>query len=84
MNPLKDATITKREQELPMVVENNQWTLGSLMTTSRTGSQSASTAINMDIWQKNAELKRRNEKQGHVSNARRKGISPRTAERSRR
>ena len=83
MSLLRDAMITRREQELPMVVENNQWTLGSPMTTSRTGSQSASIATNTDIWQKNAEQKRRNKKQGHVSNAKRKDISPRTAERSR-
>ena len=76
--------ITRQEQELPMVVEDNQWTLGSPMTTSRTGSRSASIATNTDIRQKNAEQKRRNEKQGHVSNTRRKDILPRTAERSRR
>ena len=83
MSPQRDAMITRWEQELPMVVEDNQWTLGRPMTTSRMGSRSASIATNMDIWQKNAKQKRRNEKQGHVSNVKRKDISPRTAERSR-
>ena len=47
------------------------------------GSLSASIVTNMDTWQRNADQKRRNAKQGHVSNARRKGISPGTAKGSR-
>ena len=84
MSPQRDATITRQEQELPMVVEDNQWTLGRPMTTSRMGSRSASIATNMDTWQKSAEQKRRNEKQEHVSNAKRKDTLPKTAKESRR
>ena len=40
--------------------------------------------LNMDTWQRNANQKRRNAKQGHVSNTRRKSISPETAKGSRR
>ena len=74
---------TKREQKPPMVVEDNQWTSESPTITSKTGSLSASTVTSTDIWQKSAEQKRKNTKQGHVSNARRKDISPRTAKESR-
>jgi len=38
------------------------------MTTSRTGSLSASIATSMDIWQKNADPRRKNEKCELVSN----------------
>jgi len=44
------------------------------MTTSRMGSQSTSIAISMDIWQKNTNQKRKNEKQENVSDVTRKGI----------
>ena len=83
MSPQKEDMTTRLEWEPPMVVEDNQWTLGSPTTTSRTGSRSASTATNTDIWQKSAEQKRKNGKQGHVSNARRKDTLPRTAKESR-
>jgi len=43
------------------------------MTTSRMGSQSASTAISINIWQRNASQRRKNEKQENVSNVTRKG-----------
>ena len=66
-----------------MVVEDNQWTLGSPTTTSRIGSLSASIATNMDTWQRNADQKRRNEKREHVLNATRRGILPKTAKESR-
>jgi len=66
-----------------MVVEDNQWTLESPITTSETGSLSASTATNTDTWQRNADWKRKNAKQEHVSNARRKDTSPRIAKESR-
>ena len=75
--------ITKWEQELPMVVEDNLWTLGSPTTISKMGSLNASTATNMDIWQKNANWRRKNMKQGPVLNAKRKGISPETAKTNR-
>ena len=83
MNPQKDNMITRQVQESDMVVEDNQWTLESPTTTSKMGSLSTSTAKSTDIWQKNVDWKRKNVKQGHVSNVRRKDISPRTAKESR-
>jgi len=56
--------------------EDNQWTLGSPMITSRMGSPSASIATSMDIWQKNANWRIRNEKHKHVLNVTRRDISP--------
>ena len=53
------------------------------MTTTRMGSPNASTVTSTDIWQKSAERKRKNTKQEHVSNVRRKDISPRIAKESR-
>ena len=41
-------------------------------------SQSISAATNIDIWQRNASQRKKNEKQGNVSNMTRKGIQPRT------
>jgi len=66
-----------------MVEEDSQWTLESSMTISKMGSLSASIATSMDIWQRNAEWKRRNEKHEHVLNATRRGILPKTVEGSR-
>ena len=65
---------TRQEQELYMVEEDNLWTLGSPMTTSRMGSLSASIATNMDTWQRNADRKRRNEKHKRVLNVTRRDI----------
>jgi len=62
-----------------MVVEDNQWTLESPTTISKTGSLSASIAISMDTWQKNADRRRRNEKHERVLNVTRRGILPKTA-----
>ena len=42
------------------------------MTISKTGSLSVSIATSMDIWQRNAEQRRRNEKHEHVLNATRR------------
>ena len=42
----EDAMITRQAQELHMVVEDNQWILGDLMTISKTGNQSVSIATN--------------------------------------
>jgi len=83
MNSQKENMITRQVQESPIVVENNLWTLGNPTTTSRMGSLSASIATNMDIWQRNADRKRRNEKREHVLNATRRGILPKTAKESR-
>jgi len=63
-----------------MVKEDNQWTLESPMTISKTRSLSASIATSMDTWQRNADWKRRNEKHEYVSNVTRRGILPKTAE----
>jgi len=66
-----------------MEEENNQWILESSMTISKMGSLSASITTNMDIWQRNAKQKRRNEKHKHVLNVTRRSIFPRTAKGSR-
>ena len=84
MNPQKDDTITRQVLEQHTEEEDNQWILGSPMTILKTGSQSASIATNMDIWQRNAEQRRRNEIHEHVSNVTRRGILPRTVKRNRR
>ena len=83
MNPQKEDTTTRQIQGSPMVVEDNLWTLGNSMTTSRMGSLSALIATNMDTWKMNADWKRRNKKQEHVLNATRRGILPKTAKESR-
>jgi len=59
-----------------MVDEDNQWTLESSTRTLKMGSLSASTITSMNIWQKNAEQRRRNEKPEHASNITKKDTSP--------
>ena len=54
--------------------KDSPWTLESPTTTSRMESQSISAATNIDIWQRNASQRKKNEKQGNVSNMTRKGI----------
>ena len=83
MSPQKDDRITKRALKQHMEGGNNQWILGSPTTILKMGSQSASIATNMDIWQRNAEQRRRNEIHKHVSNMTRRGILPRTVKRNR-
>ena len=63
---------------------DNQWILGSLTTTSKMGSLNTSITTSMDIWQRNAEQRRKNRKHEHALNAIRRGILPRTAKESRR
>jgi len=46
------------------------------------GSLSASTAISTDIWQRNAEQRRRNKKPEYASNVTRKNILPEIAKES--
>jgi len=46
------------------------------MITSRMGSLSASIATSTDIWQKNADWKKMNEKHKHILNVTRRDISP--------
>jgi len=50
--------------------------------TLKTRSLSASTATSTDIWQRNAEQRRRNEKPEHASNVTKKDISPEIAKKS--
>ena len=83
MSPQREDMTTRRGQEPYMVEEDNLWTLGSPMTTSRMGSQNASIVTNMDTWQKNADWKGRNEKHEYALNVTRRGISPKTAKGSR-
>jgi len=54
--------------------KDSPWTSESPTTTSKMESQNALTATSMDIWQRNADQRRKNEKQGDVSNVTRKGI----------
>jgi len=54
--------------------KDSLWTLESPTRTSRMENQNALIATNMDTWQKNADQRRKNEKQGNVSNMTRKGI----------
>ena len=84
MNPLKDATITKQEQEPHMVEGDNLWTLESPMTTSKMGSLNASIVTNMGIWQRNAEQRKGNGIHEPVSNATERGILPRIAKEKKR
>jgi len=62
--------------------EDNPWTLGSPMKTSKMESPSASIATSMIIWQRNADWKRRNEKHEGVLNVTRRGTLPKTVERN--
>ena len=71
--------ITKQAPEQHMVDEDNQWTLESPMRTLKMGSLSTSTATSMDIWQRNAEQRRRNKRLEHASNMTRKDILPNIA-----
>jgi len=81
--PQKEDMTTRRGQEPHTVEEDNLWTLGSPITTSKMGNLSASIVINMDTWQRNADRKRGNEKCERALNATRRGISPKTAKESR-
>ena len=83
MSPQKEDMTIRWEQEPHMVEGDNLWTLGSPTTTSKMGSLSTSIVTNMDTWQRNADLKRRNKKHERVLNATRRGILPKTARESR-
>jgi len=56
--------------------------LESSTTISRMGSQSASIVTNTNIWQRNADPRRRNEKHKLVSNMTRRGILPKTVKKN--
>ena len=83
MSLQKDGKTTKRAPERHTEKGNNQWILERPMTTSRMGSQSASTVINMDTWQRNAEQRRKNKKQGCSSNVIKRDTLPGIAKASR-
>ena len=83
MSPQKDNRITKWAQEQHMEKEDNQWILENPTTILKIGSRNASTATNTDIWQRNAEQRRRNERHKCVSNVTKRGISPRTVKEKR-
>ena len=80
MNLQKDIIIIKQVLEQYMESEISPWTLESPMTTLKIESLSASTATSMDTWQRNTD--RRKKKQRSVSNARKKNILQKTAEKS--
>ena len=77
MNLQRDDMITRQVLERHMEEENNQWILGSPTRTSKMESPSASIATNTDIWQKNADQRRGNERHELVSNVTRRGTLPR-------
>ena len=79
MSPQREDTITRREQKPHTVEEDNPWTLGNPTTTSKMGSLNASIVTNTDIWQRNANWKRRNEKCEHALNVTRRDTLPKTA-----
>ena len=83
MSPQRDDMITEQVPERYIEDEDNPWTLGSLMRTSKTGSPSASTATNIVIWQRNADQRRKNRKREPVSNVTRKSTSPKITKESR-
>ena len=58
------------------MVATTQWTLESPMRTLKMRSLNALTATSMDIWQRNAKQKRRNEKPEHASNVTKKDTLP--------
>ena len=84
MSPQKDDMITRQAPERHMEEENNQWILENPTKTSKTESLSASIVTSMDIWQKNAKQKGRNEKHEPVSNATRRGTLLKTIKENRR
>ena len=78
MSSQKDGMITKQVLERYMEKEDNPQILGNPMKTSKMGSPSTSIATSTDIWQRNADQRRRNEKHELVSNVTKKGILPKT------
>ena len=54
------------------------------MTILKMGSRNASIATSTDIWQRNAEQRRRNEKHEHVLNTTKRDILPKTVKRNKR
>ena len=84
MSLQRNDMTTRQAWERHMEEGDNQWILGSLTTTSKMGSLNTSIATSMDIWQRNAEQRRKNRKHEHALNATRRGILPRTAKESRR
>ena len=77
MNLQRNDMITRQALEQHIEEEDNQWILGSPTRTLKMESPSASIVTNMDIWQKNADQRRRNRRHELVSNATRRGTLPR-------
>jgi len=61
-----------------MVDKSSSWILERVVTTSKMGSQSASIATSIGIWQKNAGTRRKRKKPGSVSNATKRDTLQRT------
>ena len=74
MSPQKNDKITKQVQERHTESEDSPWTLENPMTISRMENQSVSITTSMNIWQKNANQRRKKEKQGDVSSVTKKNI----------
>ena len=81
MSPQKDEIIIRQEQKQHMEDEDSLWTLESPTIILRTESLSASTTTSIGIWPKNVERGKRR-KLRNISNATKKGISPRIAKKS--
>ena len=73
---------TRQALEQCTVDKDNQWILEGPMRTLKMGSLSASITTNVDIWQRNADRRRKNERPGCTLNVTRKDISPETAKES--
>ena len=58
--------------------KNSQWTLESLTVTLGTESSSTSIAINIDIWQRNTNQRRKNRTCDDALNVTKKDIQPET------
>ena len=74
--------IIRQVLEQYMEDKDNLWTSESPITTLKMGSQSASIVTNTNIWQKNANQRRKNMKPESVSNITKKDILPRTVEKN--
>ena len=82
MSPQRDGMITKQVPEQHIKDEDNLWTLGNPMKTSKTGSPSTSIATSMVIWQRNTNQRKRNEKHELALNATRRGTLPKIVKRN--
>jgi len=74
MSPQKNDKITRQVQEQHTESENSPWALENPMSILRIENQSVSIATSMNPWQKNANQRRKKEKQGDDSSAIKKDI----------